>query len=311
MKVFTIGETVLDIIFKDNQPVSAKAGGSVLNSSVSLGRLGVDVYFISDYGSDQVGNLIDDFLRENHVNTSKVVRFKEHKSALALAFLNENNDASYTFYKDFPEKRLPGLSVNFSKEDYLLFGSFFAITDSVRDSLLKILNDAREAGSTIIYDPNFRRPHLHELETVKPWILQNIGFADLVKGSDEDFELIFGATGPEEAYESVWNAGCSNLIYTSGPKEVVIRTLSVNMKLPVPSIKTVSTIGAGDNFNAGLVWSLYKENIHKEHINDLAEETWKKIAGNGILFASEVCRNYDNYISEEFAFGLLNDRGSK
>jgi len=58
MKVYTIGETVLDIIFKNNQPVSAKAGGSVLNSSVSLGRLGVDVYFISDYGSDEVGAML-------------------------------------------------------------------------------------------------------------------------------------------------------------------------------------------------------------------------------------------------------------
>jgi len=36
--VYGLGETVLDIIFKNRQPVSAKAGGSVLNALVSLAR---------------------------------------------------------------------------------------------------------------------------------------------------------------------------------------------------------------------------------------------------------------------------------
>ena len=39
-RVFGLGETVFDIIFKDGQPLSAKAGGSVLNALVSLARLG-------------------------------------------------------------------------------------------------------------------------------------------------------------------------------------------------------------------------------------------------------------------------------
>lgn len=310
MKVFTIGETVLDIIFKDNQPVSAKAGGSVLNSSVSLGRLGVDVNFISDYGSDQVGDFIDEFLNENHVNTDHVVRFKQHKSALALAFLDQNNDANYSFYKDFPLKRLQNLSIQFSKEDYLLFGSFFAITESVRESLLNILNDARRAGVTIIYDPNFRRPHLNELERVKPWIIENIGFADLVKGSDEDFQLIFGAENAEEAFTSINKAGCNNLIYTSGPREVFVKTSSISINLPVPVIKTVSTIGAGDNFNAGIVWSLYHEDIHRNTIQNLSEEKWKMIANYGISFATEVCQNYENYITSGFASSLIKTRSS-
>ena len=39
-KIYTIGETVLDIIFKNGQPVASKAGGSMLNTAVSLGRRG-------------------------------------------------------------------------------------------------------------------------------------------------------------------------------------------------------------------------------------------------------------------------------
>lgn len=87
-KIYTIGETVLDILFRGNQPFTAKAGGACLNTSVSLGRLNLPVYFISEYGLDEVGNFIDNYLRENNVNTDNVYRYYDGKSALALAFLN-------------------------------------------------------------------------------------------------------------------------------------------------------------------------------------------------------------------------------
>ena len=75
-KIYGIGETVLDIIFKNGQPQAAKAGGSVLNSVISMGRIGLPVSFISEYGRDDVGNLIDTFLKDNGVNTSAVHRRK-------------------------------------------------------------------------------------------------------------------------------------------------------------------------------------------------------------------------------------------
>jgi fructokinase len=46
--VYCIGETVLDIIFRDDQVIAAKPGGSMLNTAVSLGRSGIPVEFISE-----------------------------------------------------------------------------------------------------------------------------------------------------------------------------------------------------------------------------------------------------------------------
>ena len=84
-KVFTIGETVLDILFANNQPFTAKAGGACLNCAVSLGRLNVPTHFIGEYGLDEVGNFIDNFLRNNNVSTDYVYRYYDGKSTPALA----------------------------------------------------------------------------------------------------------------------------------------------------------------------------------------------------------------------------------
>ena len=89
-KVIGIGETILDIIFRGNQPHAAVPGGSVFNGLVSLGRLGVDVLFISEIGNDRVGDIIQNFMQENHISTRYVDRFPDGKSPLSLAFLDEN-----------------------------------------------------------------------------------------------------------------------------------------------------------------------------------------------------------------------------
>ena len=87
-KVIGIGETVLDIIFKNEQPIGAYPGGSAFNALISLGRCGVDATFIGEAGHDRVGEHIIRFLRENGVNADHVNVFADSKSPISLAFLD-------------------------------------------------------------------------------------------------------------------------------------------------------------------------------------------------------------------------------
>lgn len=84
-KIIGIGETVLDIIFKDGQPIGAYPGGSTFNAMVSLGRSGMNTTFISEVGSDRVGDFIRKFLIENGVNADGVAAFPGSKSPISLA----------------------------------------------------------------------------------------------------------------------------------------------------------------------------------------------------------------------------------
>ncbi|MBN2175373.1 MAG: carbohydrate kinase [Bacteroidales bacterium] len=301
MKIITVGETVYDIIFNNNKPLHAKAGGAMLNSSVSLGRLGVPVVFISEFGKDRVGDSIKYFLEENNINTDFVYRYDNGMTALALAFLDENSNAHYTFYKLYPDERLKVQFPSISRNDIVLFGSFFAITSEVYEKLNIFVSDANFNGAIILYDPNFREPHLNDLPKVINLIEKNISQSDIIRGSDEDFRLIFNCKNADETFEMVQSFGGSYLIFTVGSKNVEFRSPNLKFSSPVPKIKTKSTIGAGDSFNAGIIFSLYKNQIQKEQLPDLTEVQWKQIIGMGIRFGSEVCRSFDNYISLSFA----------
>jgi fructokinase len=304
-KIYGIGETVLDIIFKDGQPQAAKAGGSVLNSMVSMGRMELPASFISEYGADDVGKLIDDFLRANGVDTSFVHRFQQGSTALALAFLDEKNDAHYTFYKDYPGKRLDIAFPEIKADDIIQCGSFYAIWPEIREKFLKFIRNAFDNGALVLYDPNFRKSHLSELGQLKPLIIENMKLSSLVRASDEDFRNIFNAKTPDEAWAEVRNF-CKCLVYTANDEGVFVRTSAFAGRFPVKKITPVSTIGAGDNFNAGIITSIHRKGIRRDELEKLTQDEWSDVIETAVAFATHVCLSYENYISTEFAKELKN-----
>jgi fructokinase len=299
-KIYAIGESLVDIIFSKGEPRVARAGGSMLNSAVSLGRIGLPVSLITEYGNDDPGALIDSFLRDNGVGTDLVYRFKNGRTALALAFLDEKNDAHYTFYKDYPKNRLDIVIPEPGEDDILLYGSIYSITKEIRKNFVRLIRNAKRNGALRIYDPNFRKGHLNELDNLRPLIIENLGFANLVRGSDEDFMNIFGAKDADQSWEIV-REYCEGMIYTANASEISVRTPSFNGKFTVKKITPVSTIGAGDNFNAGLIASFYAKGIKAADLSNLGMEEWKEIISSAIDFAGNVCMSYDNYIDLAFA----------
>ena len=303
-RVIGIGETILDVLFRENQPQKAVPGGSVFNGLVSLGRAGANVTFISEVGGDRVGDIILNFMKDNGIRTDNVIVYPERKSPISLAFLNEKNDAEYSFYKDYPSLRLDVEMPEVTSDDIVMFGSFYAITPQLRDKVRELLDKAREAGAIIYYDVNFRSTHANEAIKLMPTILENIEYADIVRGSTEDFGNMFGMTDADKVYQHKVGFYCPRFICTNGGEGLCLRTKTVKKNYPVESLKTVSTIGAGDNFNAGLVFGLLKNRIRKADLDELTEADWDKIVASGMSFSKEVCTSLDNYISKEFAASL-------
>ena len=303
-RVIGIGETILDVLFKDNQPKAAVPGGSVFNGIISLGRAGANVTFISEVGGDKVGNIILDFMKDSGVETDNVMVYPERKSPVSLAFLNEKNDAEYIFYKDYPNLRLDADMPEVTGDDIVMIGSYYAITPQLRDKVKELLDKARKAGAIVYYDVNFRKSHAHEALKLMPIILENFEYADIVRGSNEDFGFMFGITDPDKVYQHKVSFYCPRFICTNGGDGLCLRTQTLKKNYPVEPIETVSTIGAGDNFNAGLVFGLLKNRIRKADLDELTEADWDKIIASGMSFSKEVCTSLDNYISKEFASKL-------
>lgn len=300
-KVIGIGETILDILFHDGQPQAAVPGGSVYNAVISLGRMGQNVTFISETGNDRVGEMILANMRENGVDTANVNVFPEGKSPVSLAFLNERNDAEYIFYKDYPRQRLEVNMPEISSDDIIMIGSYFAITPVLRDKVKELLDRAHDAGAIIYYDVNFRSTHANEAIKLMPTIIENFEYADILRGSTEDFQNMFRQPDADKVYSNHVGFYCPNFICTDADGDVRLRTKHVCKDYPVTPLKAVSTIGAGDNFNAGVVYGLLKYRVRRADLAELTEADWDAIIRCGMDFSADVCKSVSNSVSREFA----------
>lgn len=300
-KVIGIGETILDIIFRNDRPHAAVPGGSVFNGLVSLGRLGTEVLFISELGNDYVGNIIKRFMHDNHISTQYIDCFPDGKSPLSLAFLDEQQNANYLFYKDYPKQRLEIPFPPINEDDIFIFGSYYVLNPVIRKTVKEFIEYAKERKAILYYDPNFRTAHAHEAIHVMPSVLENLEYADIVRGSNEDFANLFHESDSDRIYKDRIQFYCDTFLATQGEKGADLRTRKISLHCDPNPIQPVSTIGAGDNFNAGIIYALLQLDIRKSDIPTLDEQQWKRIIQCGMDFSSQVCQSYDNYLSQEFA----------
>lgn len=301
-KVIGIGETVLDIIFRDEKPISALPGGSTFNAIISLGRSGVKASMISETGNDRIGQNIIKFMESNGIDASYVNVYPESKSPLSLAFLNDHNDADYIFYKDHPHDRIDYVYPEVNADDIVLFGSFFALNPVIRPQVYAFLDYARQRGAILYYDVNFRASHKNEVMKVTPNLLDNLEMADIVRGSSEDFDILFRQHDADTVYRSQIAFYTKKFIYTRSADPVEVRGDSgFSKQYPVLPTETVSTIGAGDNFNAGFIYGLIKNGITRQHIDQgLTESQWDALVSSALDFSAECCRDIYNYVSEKY-----------
>lgn len=318
-KIIGIGETILDIIFKNDRPTGATPGGSVFNGLITLGRLkeaqpcpDYEVLFISDIGNDRVGSLIAGFMEKNGVSSRGVNRHPTAKTAVSLAFLDENNDADYTFFKDYSFEGLQGDFPEIHRDDIVIFGSYYALNPLLRKRMKVFLQQAHEVGALIYYDVNFRKSHTYEAGYLEPTLEENFRYADILRGSEDDFEALYGTgresdkiASSEKVYDRHIAPFCRFFVFTSGAGEVVLHTPKGRFSYRVSPIEPLSTVGAGDNFNAGILYGLARKGVGKDRLDELKKKDWDDIIAYALEFSKRACLSYDNYISSEDALEIV------
>lgn len=302
-RIITVGETTYDIIFRDGSPQSARVGGSLLNTSISLARLEQNVHFITRFGNDNIGDLSLKFLKENNVQIEHSKRFNG-ASRLALAFIEEHRtEPEYSIYKadNAPDLNFPTPE----PDDIIIFGSSNAIRNEGRNELLLFLNHAIDQGAMTIYDPNLRITNNQQLSDARAKIEENFYLSKIVKGSIEDFRKIYGTTDASKIFSLIEPMGVRALFITSSENPIQVRTKNINIKVDVDAVKVVSPVGAGDNFTAGLVYGFSKFGVNCSNFDQTSEETIRKITTFGKACARSVCQTLDNYIPIEKAQEII------
>ncbi len=233
------------------------AGGSCLNIAVGMARLGAPAGFVGGISTDLFGRIVADHALTSEVDLRYATR-SAHQTTLAFV-RHVGGEPHYAFYDEATAARnwiYRTGSIPFGEIEAIHVGSTTLANDEGAAQALAMIEDAAGA-TTISFDPNCR-PNL--VRDKARYVARMDAFAtaaDIVRMSDVDFEFLYGGSDQGERATSLLAAGTSLVVVTRGIKGAQAWHRQAGLvEVEAPVIDVVDTIGAGDSFQAALLFAL-------------------------------------------------------
>ena len=299
-KIIAIGESVLDTVFENRQPVRAFVGGRIANAAASLGALGINVSMVSECCTDTVGDTIIDFFNRHQVDVRSIDRFTDGATAFSAIF-NEPQGTRIVNYGKYPDDRFDVVWPRIDENDIVIFGSLYAIDIPQRERLFEMINYAAERKAIIIYLPGFQHGINFRITKVMPAILENLEIADLVLAHESDINNIFPDESPEEAFKN--HIGFYDNAYFHINHNLSVSLFGRNRRANFEARggNTANLLGWQAGFAAGIVYNILLNNITRSQLHGADDEMFKKLVSDAFDFAACCAQSQDNCITEQFA----------
>lgn len=248
-------------------------GGAPANVAVQALRAGVSAGFLGRVGKDMFGDFLVSTLEGCGVETGGLSQDRDYATTLAFVQLNEQGDRDFSFYRNpgadtrlaagEQERRLVGQCA------LLCFGSLLLTAEPSRSAVEGLVKYAREQGKITAYDPNWRPPLWPSQEEGVARMRSLIPYADIMKVSDEELQLLAGEGSLEEGARALLAQGVSVVVVTMGPKGCAVYTPRYTLQKNTYDTKVKDTTGSGDSFFGALLAKIVQSG---KKPGELAEE---------------------------------------
>ncbi|QAS51540.1 sugar kinase [Halobacillus litoralis] len=265
--VITIGDAMVSFNPTTQGPMRfvqsfvKKVGGAELNTAIGCARLGLKSGWISSLGKDEFGHFIHNFARGEGVDVSEVTFTENYPTS--LNFKEFRGDRINTTYYRTPSPFL-SMTPDDLNESYIKNSKILHITGllpgvDVNHNLpiiKKAIALAKKHDVQISFDPNIRLK-LWSKEDARKYLSELLPDVDLLLAGDEELEIILGTKDTKEIVAKSTELGISYIAIKKGAEGSTGyhngRTVE---SPPIPPREVVDTIGAGDGFNAGILYGI-------------------------------------------------------
>lgn len=300
-KVISIGESVLDTVFRGDKPIKSMIGGRIACASATLGEMGVPVSMVSECCNDWVGDRIIEYLDRHNVDTHSIDRFTDGSTAFSAIFRQDDGSEKIVNYGQYPpDNRFDVVWPRIDEDDIILFGSLYAIDTPQRERLFELVNYAQSRGAIIIYLPGFQHGINFRITRVMPAILENLEVADIVIAHDRDIANIFPGEASDGAYSRHIEFYCPNYVHIN--QNLTLSLFSRQGKTDCRNLAATGNnnlLGWQAGLIAGIINELIKRDITRGTLQQLPVDIWKAILAGAMDIAIKCSESDDNCISLE------------
>jgi fructokinase len=233
-------------------------GGSCLNIAVGMARLDAAAGFVGGISTDLFGRMIADHALTSGVELRYATR-SAHQSTLDFV-RSVAGEPQYAFYNEGSASRnwtYRSGSIPFSEIDAIHVGSTTLVDETGAAEALAMVNEAR-GSATISFDPNCRPNLVRDKAKYVTRMAAFAAAADIIRMSDVDFDYLYGDDDCAGRAKSMIAGGGSLMVVTRGIRGVQAWHRKAGaLEVEAPMVTVVDTIGAGDSFQAALLFALH------------------------------------------------------
>lgn len=277
--ILCAGESLIDMVQDlqnlDRLAFRPLAGGSVYNTAVALGRLGVPTGYLWPMSRDALAEavLLPPLAKAN-VDISLCPR-TERQTTLAFVELNERQ-ATYRFYDEgsagrmFSIDELPALPKTVSA---LFIGGISLVPDPCGATIEELVARARARGIPVMMDPNIRPFFITDETAYRARLSRLLAQVDMVKLSLDEITWLTGQNGSvQQLIAEILAMGPKVVFHTDGERGAEAHWQGGAVARPAKPVTVEDTIGAGDTFNAGILAQLSRMDALKDGLSGLDEK---------------------------------------
>ena len=271
-RVVIAGEALIDLIIGRDGSVTPAAGGGQYNTARTVARLGGNVQFLGRMSDDWFGRLLRGKLEADGVGLDLVVDTTD-PTTLVLAEIDAAGVAHYHWYVE--QTTVPGLLLADARRslypapDALHVGTLGLALEPIADSLAAIVAEV-PARTFVMIDPNCRPTATPDYERYRARMQRMLSRADVVKGSDEDFAYLALAETPAASARLLLDQGVGAVLVTHGGEPARGFCAGGDFSVPVPKVKVVDTVGAGDTFGGAFLAMWLEHGFGRRELDDAA-----------------------------------------
>ena len=289
--ILCCGEALIDFLPRRGAAgedlLEPAAGGSVFNTAIALGRLGVPAGYFGGVSTDMFGELLSRTLQGSRVDISLAPR-SGRPTTLAFVQLRDGQ-ATYAFYDEGSAGRMLGeddLPELPAEVGGLHFGAISLVQEPCATAFEALLS--REHRQRVIsLDPNVRPGLVRDRPGYEARINRLVAMTDIVKLSEEDLRW-FAPEASFEKFAQSWLAlGAAVVVVTRGGEGAVGFSRSARVEVPSAPVQVVDTVGAGDTFTAGLLAALHRAGfLGKDAVRSLSSDQLRAVLSYAARAAS-------------------------
>jgi ribokinase len=270
-RICVIGSSGTDMVIKaDSIPAAGETvlggeffmnpGGKGANQAVAAARLGGEVIFVTNVGSDQFGQQSIEHFRKEKIHTEYITQDSNLPTQVALIMVDRKGENSISV--------APGSNMNLKSEQVdraltsLKSGSIVLIQLEIPIGVVEhALLECKKKGMRAILNPAPAQELSREVFDSLFFITPNETEAEILTGIH-----VSDAASAKLAAETLHSWGVMNIAITLGAKGAYVHSSKLSRLVQAPMVEAIDSTAAGDCFSGALAVAMAENNSVEQSV---------------------------------------------